>query len=271
MSVPHPLLVPTTNPFPSPTPVRYAEKRRTSTCRFADRIAQFCVDHYRAQIPGSFRETQKQTCLAAIVAFVKPEGSDHGNEHNNDNEEVFNSDLMSDISHSNKSKLYMLGMGVGTKFLSSDMLNAELGLLSQPDATKNASTGYGKRVRDCHAEVLARRAFRRQLSLEILQDLQSSNKDSISKPEPFSILQRTTSTNGSVKFALRPGVSLHMYSSSAPCGNATVRSETSISWMNKFVSRVSFYHWAYDLSNTFLLNYSSFSFSGITTCIPDPQ
>ena len=257
MSMLNPPPDPTT--IPAPAPVRYAEKRRTSTCRFADRIAQFCLDHYREHIPGSFRETQKQTCLAAIVALVQPEGSAKGNA-NNGNEENIDRDITSDTSHNN-SQLYMLGMGVGTKFLSSDVLNIEMGFESLPETSRNTSIGYGKRVRDCHAEVLARRAFRRQLSLEMLQALQLyNNKDTITKPEPFCILQRIINTNGSVKFALRPGVSLHMYASSAPCGNATVRPEPNVCLMKKFVPRVSLHYCAFDLSPIFLFNYAPFSF-----------
>lgn len=177
-----------------PGPVRHAEKRRTSTCRLADRVAQFCVDHYKEHVPLSFREEQKQTCLAAIVALVKDEAS----KVNESNE-----------SESSDGRLYMLGMGVGTKFLS-------LGLLEQ----ESSNAKYGSRVRDCHAEVLARRAFQRQLNLCMLQDLGSSPKTSEESIPP--ILERIQRDDETFVYQLKMGVTLHMYTSSAPCGNATV-------------------------------------------------
>lgn len=184
-----------------PQPVRYAEKRRTSTCQFADRIAQFCVDHYRCHVPSRFRESQKQTCLAAIVALIdRPSNGDNGCCIQN-----YESSTGCDSS-SSSSSLFMLGMGVGTKFLTHQVLQDEL--------RRDAS--YGTRVRDCHAEVLARRAFRRQISLFILMDLQQNTS-------ARTILERLTTNDHNIKYKLKPGVSLHMYTSSAPCGNATIK------------------------------------------------
>ncbi|CAB9525304.1 stranded RNA-specific editase B2 [Seminavis robusta] len=183
------------------TSVRHAEKRRTSTCRFADRIAQFCVQHFKQHIPSSFREEQKQTCLAAIVAFV--EGND------NNSEELDNGCI------------YMLGMGVGTKFLPNELLDEEIKLDHSSCTTGNLVGGYGRRVRDCHAEVLAKRAFQRQILLTMLQDLNLLP----GSPDPLPILRRVQVDDNTkdVCYGLRPGVSLHMYTSSAPCGNATLK------------------------------------------------
>jgi hypothetical protein len=100
---------------------------------------------------------------------------------------------------------------VGTKFLSEALLREE------------ANTGvYGTRVRDSHAEVLARRAFRRALTLEIRRDLQSKREDATETPSQ-NILRRVSNSDGRVRFALKQGVTLHMYTSSAPCGNATIK------------------------------------------------
>jgi hypothetical protein len=46
-------------------PVRRSEKRRTSTCQFADRVAKISIEHYRKYVPFAH---QTQTCMAAIVA-----------------------------------------------------------------------------------------------------------------------------------------------------------------------------------------------------------
>jgi hypothetical protein len=190
--------------------VRHAEKRRTSTCRFADRIAQFCVDHYRAKVPSSFREQQKQTCMAAIVAFVDGNAGASGAdkpESNNFIKLESVTAIKEGASSADVGHFFMLGMGVGTKFLPREVLDEE-----------TTSPHYGGIVRDCHAEVLARRAFQRQLLLSILQDNDPQNGG-----ESPPILQRVSLSKGTIFYGLRPGVSLHMYTSSAPCGNATVR------------------------------------------------
>ena len=160
--------------------IRYAEKRRTSTCLFADRVAQVSLDVYRRTIQES--ERLPQTCLATIVAHDAENGG----------------------------TLSVVGMGVGTKFLPESILRDEA-----------KSSSYGRRVRDCHAEVLARRGFRRQMTLEILQDLKQSSTNSTLSYQ--GILERSPDPGSSVQYRLRPGITLHFYSSSAPCGNATVK------------------------------------------------
>lgn len=196
--------------------VRHAEKRRTSTCRFADRIAQFCVDHYIENVPAFFRDQQKQTCMAAIVAFVDCNARENGAGALGSNKLESVVTITEVDSSADVGRFFMLGLGVGTKFLSTEVLEEETKY--QHDAgTKSPS--YGAIVRDCHAEVLARRAFRRQLLLSILQDT-----DSQAEGESPPILQRVSLSSDTICYGLRPGVSLHMYTSSAPCGNATVSS-----------------------------------------------
>jgi hypothetical protein len=149
--------------------IRHAEKRRTSTCQFADRVARLSIDHYHSLIPEEKR--LQQTCVATIIAHNLKDGS-----------------------------LQVLSMGAGTKFLSESVLQQEA-----------RSSKYGTRLRDCHAEVLARRGFCRFLCLEIV-DMLSSNGCS-------QVLERTKQN----KFRLQPFITLHMYTSSAPCGNAVLK------------------------------------------------
>ena len=181
--------------------IRHAEKRRTSTCRFADRVAQLSVDHYKATIP--IEQRPSQTCIATILAHY------HGNENSHVDDDK------------NRGMLWILSMGVGTKFLSELSLRQEV-------ETENQD-GYGSRVRDMHAEVLARRAFRRQLTLEIQEDLRRSEEDEPNTKSPrngksISVLVRSQAENSTtIRYALRQGVTLHMYTSSAPCGNATLK------------------------------------------------
>ena len=182
-----------------PRAIRHAEKRRTSTCLFADRVAQVSVDHYHSTIPRSLRP--QHTCVATIVAH--------------------------DSTLSSSNNLVVVSMGVGTKFLTNALLEDE-----------NKANRYGERVRDCHAEVLARRAFRRYVSLEILIDLQSHQKRQtvpssgaiINECRPrlghtFKLLQRSHEKDiGSPPtYRLREGVTLHFYTSSSPCGNSVLK------------------------------------------------
>lgn len=251
----------TSQPLPSPvsnpvankskdekkSAIRHAEKRRTSTCRFADRVAQLSVDHYRKTIPKGKRPSQ--TCIATILAHYRRKDDtamgDHGPNYHDGQGEHDN--------HRENGILWILSMGVGTKFLSESCLRQEL--------ENESEDGYGSRVRDMHAEVLARRAFRRQLTLEIQDDLRILEENDEGKTrslqgeiqstlserntitgnnfherndkldENMSILVRSNDTSSerrvdgdsTIRYMLRPGVTLHMYTSSAPCGNATLK------------------------------------------------
>lgn len=68
----------------------------------------------------------------------------------------------------------------------------------------------GLAVNDCHAEVITRRSLMRFLYAQL--DLCAKGQGSAS------IFQRGPSG----KFCLRPGVSFHLYISTAPCGDARV-------------------------------------------------
>lgn len=174
-----------------PGSVRHAEKRRSSTCRFADAIATVSVDAYRACVSESFRERQKQTCMATIVAHFASDGH-----------------------------LQVMGLGVGTKFLTESILREEERGDGSGSRSSEGVSEYGSRVRDCHAEVLARRAFRRQISLEMkmLQD-----DKWVEHPELESTYRPILRLGADSSFKLADGVTLHFYSSSAPCGNAVLK------------------------------------------------
>jgi double-stranded RNA-specific adenosine deaminase len=184
--------------------VRHAEKRRVGTCQFANRIAKLSLQCYQSSVPASHRNANKQTCVAAIVA------------HFSNSEEGINS----------VGQLRVLGLGVGTKFLDDGVIKYEQNV---DEAT--IDNCYGKRIRDCHAEVLARRAFRRQLALEILSDLKNESPstgegEASNDRDDFSILERSKCTDGNqqhICYRLKSNVTLHFYASSAPCGNATLK------------------------------------------------
>jgi Adenosine-deaminase (editase) domain len=217
---------------------RLAEKRRTSTCAFANRVARISIDHYQRHVPMAFRCTQKQTCLSTLVAHEKE-----------------------------TNELHVLAMGVGTKFLTQQTLQLELEEQHQQQTSAGEQAGhhdhphvYGSRVRDGHAEVLCRRAFRRYLTESILmakqRRAQQSNECVINikgdnkkqEPLPFFILQPMGETTNitpredestfsvgcddlsccSSHWQLSSGITLHAYCSSAPCGNAVLKKFTSM-------------------------------------------
>jgi len=245
--------------------VRHAEKRRVGTCQFANRIAKLSLQCYQSSVPASHRNANKQTCVAAIVAHFSnsEEGITSVGQHRvlglgvgTKSLDAYNSvvpksnrDAMKQtcvatiVAHySNKynnnnnqsekqkknvvvGKLRVLGLGVGTKFVSHDVITDE-----QTNNNEN-NHSYGKRIRDCHAEVLARRAFRRQLALEILSDLKNESPstgegEASNDRDDFSILERSKCTDGNqqhICYRLKSNVTLHFYASSAPCGNATLK------------------------------------------------
>jgi len=211
--------------------VRHAEKRRNGTCQFANRIARKSLDIYEQTVSKSYRDVNKQTCVASIVARFHND-NDNGL-ISSSSQNIANSinESGADISNDN---LQVMGLGVGTKFLSHDVLYKEQLLGSTSDNKDEES--YGKRIRDCHAEVLARRAFRRQVSLEILSDLQSishntqsttsdSKEEGIAKNKYIPILERVQDSE-TIQYQLKSNVTLHFYTSSAPCGNATLKKFT---------------------------------------------
>ena len=178
--------------------VRHIEKRRIGTCQFANRVASVSLDAYKSVVPKPQRDAMKQTVVAAIVVH-------YSNKYN-----------QSDEKQDNVGKLRVVGLGVGTKFVSHDLITEE---------QNSEHNSYGKRIRDCHAEVLARRAFRRQVALEMLADLK--RETSSDSDDDYSILERVECKDGEMQtnicYRLKPNVTLHFYASSAPCGNATLK------------------------------------------------
>jgi Adenosine-deaminase (editase) domain len=238
--------------------VRYVEARRVGTCAFADRIATLSIQHYKQHVHETIRTNViPQTCIATIVAAF------HATKVPPSSQQYDQCSTTPPIL-----ELKVLAMGVGTKFLSEHILKSERELkytgntstsadadVSYGSAVNLFPTQYGTRLRDCHAEVLCRRAFRKYLfdCMEQLQKLShASSSDDIaptnhSGSNHISILQRctsmpsvpnvnmlfTTDTNTehqqhSLLYQLRPDVTLHMYCSSTPCGNSTIKKFASL-------------------------------------------
>jgi double-stranded RNA-specific adenosine deaminase len=101
------------------------------------------------------------------------------------------------------STLEVLSIGAGTKFARAAQVFADT---------------HGQCMRDCHAEVLARRGFQRFLRRELQCRIEEGEGSRLTGSD----LLAPPSQPGE-PWALQPGVSLHLYSSSAPCGNASIR------------------------------------------------
>ena len=69
----------------------------------------------------------------------------------------------------------------------------------------------GMTVNDCHGEVIVKRAFQRYLYQQLSLCFENHKNDSIFQLAPLS-----------GKYIVKPGISFHMYVSTAPCGDARV-------------------------------------------------
>ena len=167
--------------------VRSAEKTRKSTCSFADRCGALSIEEFKRRCPLHMENAYQQTVLATII-----------------------------VENRITSTLRVVAMGVGTKFMSTYHCN-DLG-----DPTPK----HLFCVRDCHAEILARRAFLLYMYKEmecLLQDRLSNRESGLGDT---SILEWTPTCDASTftpPFQVRDSMHIHMYTSSMPCGNACIK------------------------------------------------
>ena len=121
--------------------MRKSEKDRNSSCTFANEIASVVIDEYK-KIPLHIRQRYKQTVLAAIVAVDSTSTSTNTNTDN--------------------IKYQVISMGIGTKTLPiSVYLNERKSYSNNNNDNNNDDSNHNREactlIRDCHAEVLARR------------------------------------------------------------------------------------------------------------------
>lgn len=213
--------------------IRHAEKRRTSTCTFADRVAKTSIQSFHSHIPLKWREENKQVCLATFVACWTKEGEQQGKSYNSEGYDGGGGGH--DVE---PCTLKVVGLGVGTKFLSGDLLSEEEHLQSRShdgNSNKNGRYYYGMRIRDLHAEILARRAFRQYLMVE-MHALLDNNMNQYCD---HYILEYDSSVQ---RFHLKSGVTIHMYSSSTPCGNSVIKKFAQLS-KERFQSHLNKNQW----------------------------
>ena len=100
-------------------------------------------------------------------------------------------------------QLTVVALGIGTKFMP-----------AKPDTPSGSGRRSAWLVRDSHAEILARRSLLRYLYRELrlcYERASTADSNSIFRLE-----------SGTARCCLRPGVSFHLYSSTVPCGNASL-------------------------------------------------
>jgi len=174
--------------------MRSAEKKRTSSCSFADRVSLLSIDFYELHCPADIKREMKQTVIASFVVQYPADTED---------------DAMHAQMPRLKSRLQVASLGVGTKVLPAHLVELH--------------DEKGERVRDLHAEVLARRGFNRFLydQIELFLAMQESDtSDCKGELGSQCIFSRE---EGSNLLVLRQGITVHMYTSSVPCGNATIK------------------------------------------------
>ena len=171
-------------------PRRPAEAPREASCAFADEVARACLAALGAEALAEVAGPGRQGVVAGFV-LTRGGGAGGGSPRKRPREEV---------ASSRGPPPFAVAVGTGTKFLP----NA---LLSGPGART------GRLVRDCHAEVVARRALKRFLLREVRRAAPGGGGSEV--------LEESPQAEG--RFRLRPGLSLHFYSSSQPCGNACLK------------------------------------------------
>ena len=169
---------------PTSTPRRPQEKpNRVSTCSFSDRVAQLSI--------AKFRELLRAPDVDPRVA-QQLGGSEY--------QTVLATVLVhNENAVAPEQRLVVASLGVGTKF--------------ESDEAVEAARHEGNLVHDGHAEVLARRSLVAFLYRDCRRALVAAGG------EGLAVKFRAESK----RFQIRHGVTFHLYTSSAPCGNSCMR------------------------------------------------
>lgn len=172
--------------------VRHAEKDRLSTCSFADQVARATIEEYNRRRPKEWKH--QQTVLAGILA-CRTRRSCSG-------DASASADSDGAVVQAEPGTLFVVAFGVGTKFLDGDACSRT----SQPLQGARDPCGV-----DMHAEVLARRGLLRFLQEDLLRCQGGAPCGELLEP--------CGGTSGG--YRLRDDTTLHLYTSSVPCGNAS--------------------------------------------------
>lgn len=184
--------------------LRSAEANRKSTCVFGDQVARLCIAEYRRACPEDL--LYDQTCVAAVVMLlpssVAPRCPSAEKEESEGEDE------------GEGERLVVVSLGVGTKTLGIKALKAERDRLMASSTSEGETMLDCRVLRDSHAEVLARRGFKGWLAMMCRSASVSADGSS-----EYKAISKTSDGI----YALHPEITFHLYSSSQPCGNASVK------------------------------------------------
>ena len=167
---------------------RASERRDANSSRLANRIAARVGAEYKSRCKAHVIATRGTAVIAGIV--------------------------MRDVNATEPDDIVALSLGVGTKFIPSEVAAAIDGA--------NDTVVWDAHVRDSHAEVLARRGFLRVLYRELIRLMDTGESP---------LLER----RGTHRATLRRGVTVHLYVSTAPCGAASAgpRGDVTYDWIER--------------------------------------
>ena len=205
----------------------------------ANRIAKCAIDHYDRIIPsnngGKPQLGREWTVYAAIVACRRRSGGvGDGYCCTEQDSEMW---VVSCATGSKCTSIRSVVSSLPKASSSNDILrtnnSTEHGTPSNQslDMDEDSICCYkGMIIKDSHAEILARRGLMSYLWDEIehysLQNTKSSSSDYLhvhaSKDKTKNLLEDYKNDDGSLAFRIKSAISLHMYVSDSPCGDAAI-------------------------------------------------
>jgi Adenosine-deaminase (editase) domain len=162
---------------------------QTAKKEFASHVARMALQHYDSLPQKSKPKSTEWTVYAAIVA---------------------EDDTI--MTTKDNDRMWVVSSATGTKccVIPSDYRDSTVGLCV---------------LTDCHAEILARRGLQRVLYSEMKYlNQQQPHNNNAGADNRKKLLRIAGCDKGSTKFRLRDGVTLHLYVSDSPCGDASIYS-----------------------------------------------
>lgn len=196
--------------------------QKLNSKKYANSIAKCALHHYHHALPsnngGKPQKGREWTVYAAIVA-VRSDAND----------------VELSTSDGDDDKIWVVSCATGSKCTSVQSVVSTFPVDKEQDDHDNTTQSYsGMILKDSHAEVLARRSLMAVLWNEITASLQPASSDTTQSKEsepksiynnPKSLLEiipLKRSDLDLVQYRIKTDISLHMYISDSPCGDATI-------------------------------------------------